>query len=260
MSDRDETNMQAPEAGGDTSKVSVSRRNFAKAGVGAPVLMSLVNQPAWGVERIVCGVSALASGNTSTTDQNQSCGGTQIGCSPGFWKNNGEAWGATPWLPGVAVQGKEKWNTNTATKFVDVFGFTPAGFSPTADDGVLRLIDVLLQPSVAGNYYFHLVAGVLNAAAGPSIYGATPADIIEAANAVEPSGFGTFRGASVSRDDVYSMLMNMQHLEGNECFLNAHGECADGYVGFEGVCYLVCPEGTNDDDQDGTCVADSTPP
>jgi len=62
----------------------------------------------------------------------------------------------------------------------------------------------------------------------------------------------------ISMDDFFALLVNMN--EAGECFLNAHGECAPGYVEYEGACIPCCKVGESFDFDTGQCVQISSGP
>jgi len=226
----------------------ISRRKLAKAGVTAPIIMSLFSRPAWGV---ACSPSSLASGNASGRHQ-EDC---DNGCTPGFWKNNLLAWQGTGYSPGVCVRwrnGKcKEWSTQGATTFQEVFGFAPS--IANIDPSPLSLLDVMLgheQAGSIGTYENHLVAALLNAAKAPYIYGATVDQIIALAHCVS-TGL-PYQGHSVSYQEVFDLLVRMN--ESGTCFLNAHGQCGPGYVEHEGQCIPCCRDGWQFDMNSGSCI------
>lgn len=237
------------ESSGDSKASGISRRDLAKVGASAPILLSLFSRPAWGV---ACSPSSLASGNASGRHQ-EDCDGN--GCTPGFWKNNLLAWQGTGISPGICVGWKngrcKEWSTKDATIFEDVFGFPPSisGGSTTS----ISLLDVMLdheQSGSVGTYENHLVAALLNAAKAPYIYGATVDEIVELARSVN---FGTpYQGYSVTRQELFDLVVRMN--EAGSCFLNAHGQCGPGYVEYEGQCIPCCRDGWRFDVSSGQCI------
>lgn len=240
---------QAMDGRSEESGKGVSRRDVAKAGAAAPLLMSLFSRPAWGGG--VCSVSSLASGNASGRHDDDECNGN--GCTPGFWKNNLVAWLGTGYSPGTQVineDGKatKEWTTEGATTFASVFGFPPV-----IGDNLTTLLDVMLEHELAGStgtYENHLVAALLNAAKAPAIFGSTVTQIIEVAYAVR---MGTpYQGRIITESEFHQLLANMN--ESGQCFLNAHGECAPGYVSHEGMCIPSCKQGERFDLNSNACV------
>jgi nitrite reductase/ring-hydroxylating ferredoxin subunit len=245
------SNLQPSSGKGAGVDRGVSRRSIAKAGVSAPILMSLFSRPAWGV---ACSPSSLASGNASGRHEND-CDGN--GCTPGFWKNNTAAWLGTGYSPGACTrwQGNQckEWNTAGATKFFDVFLFHAS--IPSSNPAQVTLLEVMLEHEKAGNlgtYENHLVAALLNAAKAPFLYGTTVEQIIELARAVHNGT--TYQGQMVSQSEYFSLLVRMN--ESGTCFLNAHGQCGSGYVEFEGQCIPCCSQGWRFDINSGSCIKD----
>lgn len=231
----------------------ISRRDVAKAGTAAPLLMTLLSRPAWGGG--VCSVSALASGNASGKHE-KGCSGN--GCTPGFWKNNLQAWQGTGFSPGRRVTNKKgkkvkEWTTEGATTFGSVFGFEPA-IDNRGTTGSPTLLDVLLDHHLAGSLGTadsHLVAALLNAAKAPSIFGASTTQIIELARAVH---WGLpYQGRIIEHREYFELLTRMN--EAGNCFLNAHGHCAPGYVEHEGRCIPSCKQGYRYDLNSNQCVS-----
>ncbi|WP_439136405.1 hypothetical protein, partial [Pseudomaricurvus sp.] len=226
---------------------TVTRRNMAKAGMTAPLLMSLFSRPAWGGG--VCSVSALASGNASGR-HDDGCKGS--GCTPGFWKNNTLAWQGTGFSPGSQVKKKgqriKEWTTADATPFSSVFGFSPA-----VGNDETSLLDVLLQHHLRGSYGTyenHLVAALLNAAKAPSVYGATVVQIVELAQSVR-SGV-PYQGRVIDQGEAFGLVVKMN--EAGDCFLNAKGDCGPGYVEVNGQCMPSCKDGERFDVNSQSCV------
>lgn len=102
----------------------LSRRRFTKAGLAAPVLMSLASRPVWGRE---CTASAMASFamNQSVPIDLSTCDG----CSPGYWNHPNACWDATGFV-----------RTQT---FADAFGYDLIGGTFTQDE--LDLLNSMLQ-------------------------------------------------------------------------------------------------------------------
>lgn len=70
--------------------ISKRRRNFAKAGIVAPVFLTLLNRPAWGATRSMCTVSGFDSGIiqggiVSGVDVNEVCSGVHPEM---YWADN----------------------------------------------------------------------------------------------------------------------------------------------------------------------------
>jgi len=78
-----------PPPAGESAKgtsTSDSRRRFTRAGLSAPVIMTLASRPVWARN---CSESGVLSGNLSEPTA-PPCGGE--GCSPGYWKNHTSQW------------------------------------------------------------------------------------------------------------------------------------------------------------------------
>ncbi|MGH1373997.1 MAG: hypothetical protein ACRBBW_18295 [Cellvibrionaceae bacterium] len=244
--------VKTKEASLDSGGAGISRRNLAKAGAAAPIVLSLFSRPAWGV---ACSPSSLASGNASGRHQSD-CDGN--GCTPGFWKNNLLAWQGTGFSPGTGIRWKHgrcvEWNTVGATTFFDVFGFRPA--ISTSSSSAISLLDVMLehqQASSEGTYENHLVAALLNAAKAPYIYGATVDEIVELARCAH-NGI-PYQGHQVTRQELFDLVVRMN--EAGSCFLNAHAQCGPGYVEHDGQCIPSCRDGWQFDMTSGQCVKTS---
>lgn len=230
-----------------------SRRKFTKGAFAAPVIASLMSTPAWGTnENTACSISGLRSGNTSTS-RDYSCNGQ--GCTPGFWKNNVEAWPAAL-DAGVCIHTNTDgtcaaWYTGSATKFHEVFGFTPAGAPAN-----VTLVS-LLTPTVAGVYYSHLVAALLNSITSSGLYGATPQQIYDLAQEVE---YGNASDPGfISKTDAKNTLDKMNN---QGCFLDAHGnsdvigDCGEDMIfnNSAGGCIPMCNGNQRYDADQGKCV------
>jgi len=243
------SSLQATPSKGADADRGVSRRSIAKAGVSAPILMSLFSRPAWGV---ACSPSSLASGNASGRHEND-CDGN--GCTPGFWKNNTAAWAGTGCSPGTCITwGGNKckeWNTTGATKFVDIFLFLSS--IPSSSPSDVTLLEVMLEHEKSGNlgtYENHLVAALLNAAKAPFMYGTTVEQVVELARAVHDGV--AYQGQTVTQSECFDLLVRMN--ESGTCFLNAHGQCGPGYVEHDGQCIPCCSQGWRFDTNSGSCI------
>lgn len=237
----------------EKSARGITRRDVAKAGTAAPLLMTLLSRPAWGGG--VCSVSALASGNASGRHE-KGCSGN--GCPPKFWKNNLQAWKGTGCSPGQQKTNKKgkkvsEWTTQGATTFSSAFGFEPeAGRHHRG--GSLTLLDVLLDDEhsgFSGSADSHLVAALLNAAKAPSVFGANTTQIKELARAVR---MGTPYQGRVIDHFEFSALLRKMNQAGN-CFLNTSGQCAPGYVEHNGTCIPSCKRGYRYDLNSNQCVS-----
>lgn len=80
--------------------IDATRRRLAKAGLAAPAVLGvLASRPVLGAPPYHCTISGIISGNLSRPKgQTDECG--KLGNSPGYWKNNTEAWrGINPHAP-----------------------------------------------------------------------------------------------------------------------------------------------------------------
>ena len=88
---KDKSHNQRPEEGAEgnnavgTDQPDSTRRKLTKAGLVAPVIMTLASTPVWGAN---CTMSGQMSGNLSNPADD--CGGQ--GCTPGFWCNSEGSW------------------------------------------------------------------------------------------------------------------------------------------------------------------------
>lgn len=114
-----------------------SRRRFTKAGLAAPILMSLASQPVLAQGR-ECTASAFASANPSRPVDRDTC----RGCSPGYW-HLGRCW-------------PRELDSLRTTAFYLAFGYDRAayeGFSYPSDPGgaypsKAQILDVLDKPLI----------------------------------------------------------------------------------------------------------------
>ncbi|NOR68272.1 MAG: hypothetical protein GQ532_01010 [Methylomarinum sp.] len=154
--------------------VDEKRRSFSKAGIVAPVILSLSSKP---VLANHCSVSGMMSGNVSNP-HDKICGG----CTPGYWKNHPKSWPAS-YTPGecsasAGNSGHCKVNGNNAgeytggTIFSDVFtncrGLTSDGET---------MIDLLMAPQTYWTLHAHAVGSFLNATAFSDLFGNTADDV-----------------------------------------------------------------------------------
>jgi hypothetical protein len=86
-SDGQEPIAQAAPPGNSAGAPRTSRRRFGKAGLAAPVIMTLASRPVWAVGR-QCTVSALASANPSKPVDESTC----QACSPSYWHQSNACW------------------------------------------------------------------------------------------------------------------------------------------------------------------------
>lgn len=105
MSTEDNKIVKPDESQKDSSLIDKSRRSFAKAGMVAPVIMTLTSKTALG-NSYYCTISGMQSGNMSSHTGGYTCG---VGISPGGWWQNAtktknpdgnlNQWGATKCNP-----------------------------------------------------------------------------------------------------------------------------------------------------------------
>jgi hypothetical protein len=230
----------------------LTRRDVAKAGAAAPLLMSLLSRPAWGAG--VCSVSALASGNASGRKEKECTGN---GCPPEFWKNNLDAWASTIFSPGRQATNDngetvDEWTTEGGNTFSSVFGYEPESGSGGAD-GSPTLLDVLLDQEAVGfsnSVDAHLVAALLNAAKSSSVFGADTTQIIELARAVR---MGTaYQGRVIEPFEFFDLLQRMNGA--GECMLGSQVQCGPGYVQYQDSCIPSCKAGYRYDVNLRQCV------
>jgi len=214
-------------AGPPATGTSITRRRFGKAGLAAPVMMTLASRPVWGTNQL-CSLSGdIFSGNISDHDHRDCTEG--FGCTPGFWKNNTDAWPPTGFSPGQCLERDEILGTCTlwdafgeGTPFADVFGFTPL-----CAPGYATLMEVL--QTCNGHLDWHATAAALNAA-HPSIpFGASLAQVVAA--------YTKARNFEVDNEVLKDVFDNMNN---RGCPLNAHGDCDDRFTRNEaGECIPV---------------------
>lgn len=206
---------------------SLTRRRFGKAGLAAPVMLSLASRPVWGTSQL-CSLSGdIFSGNISNHDHRDCTEG--FGCTPGFWKNNTDAWGPTGFSPGQCVSRNEsdgtcsEWDAfGEGTPFADVFGF-----APLCAPAYVTLMEVL--QTCNGHLDWHATAAALNAAHPAIPYGATLTQVVAA--------YAKARNGEVGIEDLKDVFDNMNN---RGCPLNAHGDCDDKFTRNEiGECIPV---------------------
>ena len=156
--------------------IDKSRRSFAKAGVIAPVILTLASRPALGAVCTTSGfVSATATTVSGSNNNVSSCGGL----SPGYYKQAHihpwpSAYSAGGFTTGITTDGLGA-RTNPVGTLMSV-GFSYNGFLATSS-----MYDVLWVNGNQDPYKLgaHLVAALLNAAAGlyTSSNGLTVADL-----------------------------------------------------------------------------------
>jgi hypothetical protein len=170
--------------------VDSGRRNFARAGLAAPVLFSIVNRTAWAGP--ACAPSAFMSTTFAShnPDQAELCD-LPVGCSPGFWMNHPCAWpGLQDCTPDSELENKNdpcpggdeslcysKGNSKflrNGTTFKLAFGCDPDG-----GDQFTTMTEALEIVRGSQNINFHAVAALLNAKTGQPNYNLTPFQVKE---------------------------------------------------------------------------------
>ncbi|MBQ0720361.1 MAG: hypothetical protein KBT88_02455 [Gammaproteobacteria bacterium] len=241
------------------------RRGFTTAAMASPVLMSLLSKPAW--SGVACSISGLTSGNVSSPGGLPApCSGDGMGCTPGYWKNNPEAWFInTSYSPGTCKTYKggssncSEWNPGTGDKFSVVFGC-----SPLIGDGDTTLMDIL-QLGVKDNgnvvadvnhaMQAHWVAALLNASVAPLAYGSNAQQIIDVVCAV---AYGQpINNVVITIEELHATLELMNE---RGCLLNAHGFCEKNHVNnLEGQCIPSCVGNTQWDVNNRDCYPKNDP-
>ena len=212
--------------------VNSSRRRFGKAGLAAPVIMTLASRPVWGSGTGKCSLSGdIMSGNVSRHDDYDCT--TGYGCTPGFWKNNTAAWPAG-YDPGECIKYFKgectEFNTtpDNATTFQEVFG-SPPTCGGDADSTLMWVLQ-----TCNGTLDWHACGAVLNAANPGVIFGASVSDVVLAYQTA------LAEGNQMLLKDVFDNMNN------RDCPLNAHGECDDGFTNVDGTADECVPV-TNSD-------------
>lgn len=177
-----------PASGGEGLVADRARRRLTGAGLGAPILMTLMSQPALGAQCL----SNMLSGNLS--DPNR--GSCSKGWSPGGWGLPGGtvhnystlgAWTKAGYVYGVLTFGA---NPNQVESYTggSLLSSTPFTLPPGASAS-LTMREVL-QPPYSGSLQFHLVAAWLNAKLSENDstyqYILTPAQVVGLANGTIP--------------------------------------------------------------------------
>jgi len=250
----DKKNIEKPVTGGDTDQ---TRRTLTKAALTLPITASLAPRAAFG-----CSVSGFLSGNVSENHGPHTCEGN--GCTPGFWKNNVEAWPLHSFSPGVCGT----YNTNEGNGQVTCSQWNPSitggataisSMAPEscADDFAsfvggygydyltTSIMEILLKEvKGSGNtnsILAHYIAAILNSASSQIVYGTSIAEIKEAfCKAYSENKLEEFK-------DILDVLNN------RGCFLDAHGNCEEGFVLYDRACI---PASTcTQTDSNGECVS-----
>ncbi len=241
--------------------IDKSRRGFTTAAMASPVLLSLLSKPAW--SGVACSISGLTSGNVSEpAGAPGPCTGDGIGCTPGFWKNNPEAWVVnTNYSPGSCASWNNggnctEWSTEGGTSFYEAFGCYAPGRTEYDDVNTPTMMDLLILAEKDGAtvnhaWQAHWIAALLNASASPS-YGSSPSDIIAAACAVAQGGTWDINGQSIDAAQLHEVLVYMNE---RGCPMNAHGFCSGEYVNNAGgICIPSCPGNYQFDVNSKACI------
>ncbi len=231
---------QAPlPAESDAQGTNASRRRLTQAGLAAPLILSLSPRPVWG-SRGRCSLSGdIFSANVSNIDHECTAG---QGCTPGFWKNNTEAWACTPYSPGRCLERDTGGNCVTwdafgaGTPFQSVFGY-----APTCAPSYATLMEVLQTKGCQGGLDWHAVGAVLNAACSSIAYGATVEQVVEA--------YAKARTGEASTELVKDVFDNMNN---RGCPIDRWGQCEEGFTLNEAnecipVILSSTPQDTDDD-------------
>lgn len=239
-----------PQAKAPAEPLNHARRRLSKVALATPVIASLAARPA-----LACSVSGFMSGNTSPGREDPRCEG--YGCTPGFWKNNPEAWRV--YSPGNCSQwnggGKcQAWTSASGTRLSDIL---------TCGNPFIRvnpseyLLDIMLK-AIGGNGnnisteyadVCHYIAAILNAAASEVSYGSSVAEIQA----------GLCKAATDGKVNYYTTVL-LAGLNERGCVFNAHGDCEQNFVAHSsGGCIPACPAGQTYNELTLRCEATTTP-
>ncbi len=269
----------SPDEGGCGKKkvtaagIDKSKRGFTTAAMASPVLMSLLSKPAW--SDVACSISGLTSGNVSSPGGlpgpcGGSNGGKGHGCTPGFWKNNPVAWGATGYSPGKCKDDDYKGNsskcdawdptavTGMATTFTQAFICSPPSLGVGVDaSSLMEILQVTVKVNGNKESYdtanhamqAHWVAALLNASAAPGLYGSTADQVINAVCQVIDTT------ASFTSQELHATLELMNE---RGCVFDAHGDyqmCGEEKLkNDEGECIPACVGDAQFDVNTGQCI------
>jgi len=241
----------------DTSATGAdqSRRRLTKAALTLPIVASVAPRAAFG-----CSVSGFLSGNVSENHEPYTCEGN--GCTPGFWKNNIEAWplGISPGSCGIFHPSNGKctqWDASVSpggataissiaptSCFIEFSDFiTGYGYSDNSS-----LMDILLKEvSNGGNtnsILAHYIAAILNATVSPVAYRSSMQDIQD----------GFCKALDENRLEEFKDILDFLNNRG--CFLDAHGDCEKGFVLYDGAC--IPTDTCTATDSAGECISIET--
>ncbi|MFA5984840.1 MAG: hypothetical protein WC782_12560 [Methylococcaceae bacterium] len=195
----------------DEKGINKSRRLLTKVGLGAPVLLSLSNKPAWATSA-TCSISGQLSGNLSPgAAASQTCDQTHpYGCSATFWLSSS---GLNTW-PGGNVTKNTKFNSHPVFSNRTVYtGVTSRSGKITSWNYNPTLLQVMqanslgsagCKPGKGGNDpnlwadCFDAIAAYLNASTASYAYPFSIADIQSAYNS---SNVATIRSFHQTIDD-----------------------------------------------------------
>lgn len=172
-------------------EVNSGRRNFAKVGLAAPVLLAMVNRTAWAGP--ACAPSAFMSATFAShhPEQAQLCD-LEVGCSPGFWMNHPCAW--VSFTPDSELENKTDpcpgdvdancYSKGNSKFFRNGTTFSAAfGCAVSTGDASWTLMEVLQKGHgnalSNGNIEWHAVAALLNAASNQPNYNLSEAEVKE---------------------------------------------------------------------------------
>jgi len=240
-----------PQANTPAEPLNRARRRLSKVALATPIIASLAARPA-----LACSVSGFMSGNTSPGREDPRCEG--YGCTPGFWKNNPEAWRV--YSPGDC----SKWNvggkcqawTSGGTTLADILTCSNPFTQVSSSD---YLLDIMLKAiggngnSIKSEYadVCHYIAAILNAAASEVSYGSSVAEI--------QAGLCKATSATPNQVNYYTTVL-LAGLNERGCVFNAHGVCEDKFVAHSsGGCIPVCPSGQTYNPLTLQCEANTTP-
>lgn len=236
--------IDAPPSGADT--VDRQKRRLTRAALAAPLVTASLAARATGTGGGGCmSISGFMSGNQSPGHQ-YSCNG--YGCTPGFWKNNPEAWKNTPYKPGSC----KSWKKGKCDCFIaegtTLSEILPAGCTPaTWSTYVSRPIMLILlnqYGDIGGKTYAqlcHYIAAILNASASEASYGASVSEVQQ----------GLCKAVGQGSVGIYKDILARLNERG--CMFNAHGDCNDKFVMVNYVCVPTCPSGHTWDPVTMTC-------
>jgi hypothetical protein len=172
---------KADKTQGVGKNIDLSRRKIAKAGLAAPVIMTLASRPVFGAQCL----SNMMSGNLSDPGG----GSCELGYSPGSWKNNNGGITAADWTSAgftygtevipCSFTGNEKWKCYSGTSTLSSI---PGLAHIDGFDGNSSLLEILYSNSLLK----HCVTAYLNASLPRINYVLTTAQVIDLCNGTIP--------------------------------------------------------------------------